>query len=487
MKFLLLFIIISPYLIKCFEEISIEILVKEEQENGTEIIDLQKRIASLSKLNKFDGYKMRFVRQCEYLYIDELKLRSLKIDREQICRYEKECLITCDLLIEDEEMKLIKLKIKIEDINDHKPKFMKKSYYYEINEENLLFNNSLIELEQAEDEDLIEMNNYYLNCSNDFPFKINFNKENHFLELILIKNVEKDKYLFELIVDDELNQSDKCLIEIKIIPNDFNPPEFDLNLYEFVLYNFNSTFIGKVNVKNHSLKKIFYRFISSFENLFEINSTTGQIYLKSNQNFNSFDHFYQLFIEASYDNSISSLTTVHIYFNLTSSSSSSSIVSQDLFIQILIPKLFQKNQNQNQIFIKENSSIPLTILQLFTSSSSSSLQINSSIQQNYFHLKQLDQQSFELILLKSLDYEINQIIYLDFFIQNLTKKSIEIFIENINDCQPTFNQTKFHFQIKENNHFPFLLHTFQAFDQDFLNNLTYHIQTTGENLLFLKN
>ena len=66
-------------------------------------------------------------------------------------------------------------------------------------------------------------------------------------------------------------------------------------------------------------------------------------------------------------------------------------------------------------YLKENSSIPLTILQLFISSSSH-LKMNSSINyRNYFHLKQLDQQSFELILLKSFDYEINQNIYLNFF------------------------------------------------------------------------
>jgi hypothetical protein len=99
---------------------------------------------------------------------------------------------------------------------------------------------------------------------------------------------------------------------------------------------------------------------------------------------------------------------------------------------------------------------------------------------NYFLLKQLDdEQSYELILIQSIDYEIIQQIQLDFILNYFTKKSIEIIIENINDCQPTFNQTVFHFQFQENNKYPFLLHTFQAFDQDQLNQINYHLQTSG--------
>jgi hypothetical protein len=57
-------------------------------------------------------------------------------------------------------------------------------------------------------------------------------------------------------------------------------------------------------------------------------------------------------------------------------------------VQILIPKLFQNNSNENQIYLKENSSIPLTILQIFISSSSSfSLEMKNSIEKNYFYLK----------------------------------------------------------------------------------------------------
>ncbi|CAF1030763.1 unnamed protein product [Rotaria sordida] len=512
---LILIIIINIKIIKSFEEISIEVSIKEEEENGTIIIDLRSYIKSELLLNNSNDYIIKFVRPCFNFYIDKenlFQIRSYKIDREKICPYEKKCYLNCDLFIEKEEIKLIKLKINIEDINDHKPKFKKKFYSYEF-DENLSIGYRL-QLEQAEDKDISEKNsikNYYLNLFNltYFPFKLDYNEKNHLLELILIKNLEKnknDKFLFELIVNDGENEEDKCLIEINILENQqYNnlPPKFDLNLYQFYIFNLNEKFIGKVhainlhNNNNNNNKQIYYRIIPSIDNsnLFQINETSGEIFLNEIEKINLFDKFYEIFIEAFYLNYLSSLTKVQIYFNLTSQFKNNDNDNQEYFIQILIPKLFQKIDNQ--IFIKENISIPITILQLFISSSSSSsssslssslssysLDMITSIDKNFFYLKKLDQQLFELILLKTFDYEIIQNIYLDFILnkQNLTKKSIEIIIENINDCQPFFNQTNFFFHIQENNQIPFLIYTFQAYDQDNLNQIIYQIQTSDENI-----
>ena len=77
-----------------------------------------------------------------------------------------------------------------------------------------------------------------------------------------------------------------------------------------------------------------------FINLFQINETSGEIFLKENRNF--FDQFYEIFIEAFYLNYLSSLTTVQIYFNLTNSNFQN---QQNFFIEILIPKLFQRQYN----------------------------------------------------------------------------------------------------------------------------------------------
>ena len=494
---LTLIVIIKFSVIELFEEVLIEVSIKEEEQNGTIIVDLRSYIKSFSLLNNSNSYKIKFVRPCSNFYIDDknlFEIRSLKLDREEICQYETNCYLNCDLFIEKEEIKLIKLRINIEDINDHKPKFKKSFYSYEFDEN--LSTGFRFQLEQAEDKDISEENsikNYYLNRINSsfFPFKLHYDKENHLLELILMENIKTNRrvqYIFELVVVDGKNENDKCLIEINILnneQNDYLPPRLEKNLYEFYISNQNQTFIGQIHAENPSNinnKQIYYRLIPSVENsnLFRINETTGEIFLNENQKLNTFDQFYEIFIEAFYFNSLSSLTTVQIHFNFTDSFSNN---ERESFIQILIPKLFQRDQNQSQIFLRENLSVPLTILQLFVSSSSLKpfIEMKTSMDENYFYLKQLDQQLFEFILLKPLDYELIQKIYLDFILnrQNLTKKSLEIIIENINDCQPIFYQTNFDFQIQENNQKPFLLYTFQAFDQDNLNQIVYQIQTSG--------
>ncbi|CAF3632038.1 unnamed protein product, partial [Rotaria sp. Silwood2] len=101
--------------------------------------------------------------------------------------------------------------------------------------------------------------------------------------------------------------------------------------------------------------------------------------------------FINYLLKLFYINYISSLTTVEIFLNFSSFEQINQQEDEN-FIQILIPKLFQKNsnhnQNQNEIFIKENSTIPLIILELFTSSSSSStLEMKTSFDKNYFFLK----------------------------------------------------------------------------------------------------
>ena len=393
--------------------------------------------------------------------------------------------------------------------------FPKEYYSYNILYENLIETNSFhLELEQAKDKDLSYQNsilNYYLNISQfqenetkKFPFELNYNKENHLLELILIDKINVNeierKYLIELIVIDGQNEKDCCLIEINIEENQFFSPIFTQKVYKFNINNSNEIFssLGQVKAKNHLNKikkeKINYRLISSLNsNLFKINETSGDIYFNNQFSLSSLNNFYDLLVESYYLNSISSLTNVFIYFNFDFNLNylKEKEKENENLIQILIPKLFQNYQNSNEISLKENSSIPLTILQVFISSSSSSsslskLEMNSSINiKNYFNLKQLDEESYELILIKSIDYEFIQNISLD-FIFNLNQKSIQIFIQNINDCLPIFNQSNFFFQINENNQIPFLLHTFQAFDQDQLDHLTYQLEITGYRSLFIQ-
>jgi len=484
MNILLLIFLNFLIQIKCFEEINLEVGFKEEQENGSLVIDLSESI-DLLKQSK-TNFEIKILNSCSNIYLNQFKVLSNKIDREEICSNNENCFLNCKILIQKgNEMKLIRLKINIEDINDHSPKFNKKNYFYLI--ENQHFQR--IQLEQAQDKDLTFANsisNYFLNFSSQieketFPFELNFDENQHVLQLILIRPIQQQNFHFQLFAQDRQNRTDFCFIQIQIQTNLHlsSPPKFKSNLYQFFITNLDEKqqqFIGQVQLEhqNNSNEQFYFRLIP-FQQFFQINQTNGQIYL-TNSNQILQQNFYQFSVEVFYSNFISSLTTVQIFINNSNSNQN----QNQQFIQILIPKRFQKSSNQ--ISIQENSSVPLTILQIFLSSSSSSssnLQLKSTISTDvFFQLKQFDEQSFELILQQPFDFE--QIQEKNFFL-NLTndsiKKSIEIFIENINDNPPQFNQTYFHFEIKENNQFPLLLSTFDSFDRDLnLTSISYRIQ-----------
>ncbi|CAF1648950.1 unnamed protein product [Adineta ricciae] len=511
--FVLFFVLLYSPVVQSLQELSLDLSIKEEQPNGTLVADLTTHFPFFA--NDSHGYLVKFVRSCPNIYLDPHNpffLRAFTIDREQLCPYERTCSFHCQLFLQKRDIHFIHLRFNIEDINDHPAQFRKRIYSYEL-DQNLPLNYHL-QLEQAEDQDYLSRHTYSLNISSSsssshFPFRLNYDESNHLLELILVQPLSSStrKYAFALIVDnDEGKEEDRCLIELKILSNEqknSSPPEFDSKFYQFVISDPNQTFVGKVHVQHHEQSrethddKVYYRLISSSEqtnDLFKLNERSGEIYLRQKPSELSLNEMYELFVEAFYANYLSSLTTVHIAVNLTHSTSSSASTSQqqDYFIEILIPKLFHKNaSNLNQIYLQENSTVPLTLLQLFISSSSISLlnvTLTSALRldfRQYFSLKQLDsddQQSFELILIRPFDYELIQHFHLDFVLtsHNFTHKSFEVFAENINDCRPEFDENEYRFEVQENNVFPLLLHTFHVFDRDQMDNIVYEMQMQGE-------
>ena len=174
-------LLVCPCAIRSFEELAIELSLKEEQPNGTVIVDLRSHIPSL---NASRGSLVRFVRPCPKIYLDERQpfvLRALTIDREEMCPYERVCFIHCQLFVQRDEMKFIQLKLTIDDVNDHRARFRKHFYSYELADSLPL--DYRLQLEQAEDPDLLSTHSYRLNSSSSsaFPFRLHHDPDNHSL------------------------------------------------------------------------------------------------------------------------------------------------------------------------------------------------------------------------------------------------------------------------------------------------------------------
>ena len=526
--------------------------IDEEQDNGTTVIDLRTSLRSHTPNN---NSRVKFVRPCPYLSLDATqpdKIFSVKLDRETLCPHSNPCELRCHLYLEEkdrgerrDQIKLIEVKIHLHDIDDHRGTFTKRSYVYEIDETLPL--GYRLQVEQVEDRDFFSSSatattttavvdgmdgrgkTYHLDGIDDrFPFELQFDPHRHLLELILVKALDlgierRSTYVVWLVAEDRGGRvvEDRCQLIINVVAkshdddggggDDDGPPEFEQSLYDFVIRRLNNDkFIGRVHIRSRlntdREEKIFYRLISTHQqtgdidhdDIFRINETTGELFLKAKNNNVLLRPLYELSVEAFNAQYLSSLTSVRVHFDGTSFAVAHGDYEgdgdgdDDEFLQIFVPKALQRPSTSDHrlttttIVLRENHRVPLTLLQLFLTSSSASLQLltntNTDREQQHLQLKQLDTQSFELIAVKSFDYEVLQNISVEFEVIDRPtsgkrkRKIIDILIEDDNDSPPHFDRSHFLFHLDENNVFPQLLHTFHAFDADQSDLLTYELR-----------
>lgn len=463
--------VLLPLTVLCLDQMSFEVSIDEEQSNGTVIIDLSSRFSLNSS-----PLSAKFLRPCHHFFIDHSKfnllIRSTKLDREKLCPRSEHCRISCEILVQHQQTTFVRLVVNVNDINDHRPIFSKRFYSLSV-AENIPVG-SRVQLEQAQDEDSTINNSIsryiLLDTSNDFPFELDFDRFQHLLSLVVRHQLDfeqKQFYKVELKVFDGQDQSDQTQLEIKVINVNDCPPIFNSSNYKFRIKT--KGFVGRVYAEDRDINdQIFYRFGSSVdEQLFTINQTSGEIFYLSdriNQN-----HF-QFLIEAIDSAFLSSLTIVDVFID----SDLRLIDQQQQTLRISIPKLFRLDDS-DKVFVRENSQVPLTLVQLFISSS---LDLKTSPTQaaiDHLTLIRTDDESFELVLVKPFDREEISTVLVEF---KSTNKSIEIIVTDENDCEPRFDKTEYRFDIEENNETPFNLHTFIANDPD-EGSIIYELDTTG--------
>jgi hypothetical protein len=500
----------SSRVANCFQEISIDVTLDEEQDNGTLLVDLRQSIPSLAN-ETTGGYKREFLQHCPHFYLNNnehdrqtfFRVYAQRLDRETICPHESECQLLCKLYLNKDEIKLIAIRVRLRDVNDHRGRFGKRIYSYELDETSPV--GYRFQLEQVHDDDFDQKNKFYslgnIDRQDSFPFALDFDTGHHLLELRLIKSLQSrlDSLLeFDLTAEQDGQVEDRCRIQIRVLaaPENHLIPQFEQAKYRFVVVDLRHRFVGRVRTNNDNRNQIFYRLISTNNSIdsngmFAINETTGDIFVRQANGDLLANGLYELVVEAFNVNYLSSLTTVEVNLNATaddtflltskSDDDDDHDHDDDGLLEIFIPKLFDRERTRHstqKIFVDENHLVPLTICQIFVSSSMpSALNMNTSFDSSYFHLKQLDQQSFELLLLKPFDYEAVQQVSLEFTLTGSRpkKKFIDIVVENQNDCPPILDQTMYVLTIEENNPSPVTLHTFHASDPDQLDPLTYEL------------
>ena len=278
----------------------VDYVINEELEIGFIVGNLMDA-SGLSLAHDMDaGYEFSFLDDDQHLFAVDARTGVLRtasrVDRDVICQQTVEdCLINVDVIVKPVEvLKILKVRITIMDINDHRPKFP-------IDVERLSFSESTgpgtsfhIPAAQDADSGTFGIQSYTLYPTSDvFEITVvNTMDGSSELKLTLIAEVDreiKDSYIFHVVAQDggDPSRSGRLQIIIEIEDENDNTPEFaNVTLSIDIQENFDHTIplavLKAVDPDAGANGDVSYRFsprtFQAYQHIFHIGNTTGTVY-----------------------------------------------------------------------------------------------------------------------------------------------------------------------------------------------------------------
>ncbi|KAM4621308.1 protocadherin gamma-C5-like [Polymixia lowei] len=219
-----------------------------------------------------------------------------RIDREDLCGQSASCVLPLQVVVEN-PLQLHRIEVEIKDINDNSPSFPTKEMFLNIAESAAV--GTRFSLESAEDPDVggNSLKSYTLTKNECFVLKMKDIEDGKTLpELVLEKSLDREKKAVHQLLLTALDggnpiMSGSSQITVNVLDINDNFPVFDKNLYKVMLgeNSAKGAFVIKTTATDADEGPngdIEYTFGSrtpvSILSMFEINSLTGEIFLKGN-------------------------------------------------------------------------------------------------------------------------------------------------------------------------------------------------------------
>ncbi|XP_036365151.1 protocadherin-11 X-linked-like [Octopus sinensis] len=236
------------------------------------------------------------------------------LDAEILCQYNVECFRILEITVQHgySVIKILKLKVIIEDVNDNSPKFPKKEFHLKFEENDLIGKKYIIP--NAIDNDVSIQNSRITYGIEDLntPFKLIVSKylDGSDLLQLNLENVldreTKSNYEIQLNARDNGSPQKKGVLRIKILVKDINDnkPLFSQKNYNVTVndtHQLNKP-IAKLSATDldegeNGLISYFFNAITSkyTEQFFRLDEVTGYLFLKKEF---QFGRIYKLYVEA---------------------------------------------------------------------------------------------------------------------------------------------------------------------------------------------
>ncbi|XP_036918312.1 protocadherin beta-14-like isoform X2 [Sturnira hondurensis] len=445
--------------------------VAEEKEIGSSVANLARDLGL--GVEELSSREARIVSDDneKHLHLDlltgDLHLNE-RLDREELCSSTEPCVLHFQVLLQN-PLTFFLVELHIKDINDHSPTFLDKEILLKISESTTLGTTFLMESAQDLDIGSNSLQNYTISPNSHFSIKVQDSGDGKiYPELVLDRMLDHEKEpelrLTLLALDGgSPPRSGTTSVLIEVLDVNDNAPEFPQGLYEVQVLE--DTPIGSwiittsakdLDAGNYG--KISYIFFHASEDIrktFDINSTSGEVRLRSRLDFEVIQS-YTINIQATDGGGLSEKCS-------------------------LLIKVLDVNDNAPEVTmssitnrVPENA--PQTLVAVFSirdQDSGDNGRMVCSIQDDLpFILKPTLKNFFTLVTEKALDREMRDEYSITITVTDMgtprlkTQHNITVFVSDVNDNAPAFTQTSYTLFIQENNSPALHMGSVSATDRD---------------------
>lgn len=424
------------------------------------------------------------------------------LDAESMCHHNTECFRIVDVAVQKgtTPIKILEIKVIIQDMNDHHPEFPDKQINIQFSEGDVTGTKRLIP--NAIDRDVGVSNyqiTYELNKNLTDPFTLFVYKSvdgTSKLGINLEKKLDrevKDSYMIQVIAKDEGSPPKQSVLDIHISVTDVNDnfPRFTRKVYNVSIKNEPSKtspviILTAKDIDSSKNGKLLYYFSSRTSEIakthFELNEITGEIFLRKKFMFGQ-DLVYKLYVEAIDGGSppLSSVAMVLV-----------TVINQQNHAPT-IDINFASTSTENTVGISENIEVGsfIAYVKVTDLDFGENGEVRCDLHHDKFQLQNLGQKKYQVIVKNSLDREKEDHYDITITCQDegsppmRSKSKFTIQVLDVNDVKPQFSKKTFQFWIYENMQSKFPVGYINVTDPDLGpgGKLTYSLLTNNKHFL----
>ncbi|CAM5160478.1 unnamed protein product [Natator depressus] len=257
---------------------------------GLEVKQLSNRAVRIASRGRTQYFALNF--KSGHLITTE------RIDREQICGALEECLLNCEVIVDD-KMKLYRVEIEITDINDNAPSFQREEIELKVSETTTP--GSRFPLGDAHDSDLgiNSLQSYQLSNNRHFSLDVQTGTDGvKYAELVLEKSLDREEQAVHDLVLTATDGGDPvrsgtAQIRVIVLDSNDNAPVFSQPDYRVSIWENVPEGSPVVTVKatdpdegvNKEVKYSFQKITDKASKIFRLDSNTGDVTVVGNLDF----------------------------------------------------------------------------------------------------------------------------------------------------------------------------------------------------------